>query len=172
MYRSHRIPHVHDTTRHASLDKPFSGCTATAAPLQMTGCSKMGKVQLSYSHCIRLKQQTVSVLQVYDETEPDSADKPVLGEKGRRYKKVNWMKGAFLSADKILTVSPTYAEEIAANESQGVELDSIIRYISLPCLLLCSIFVPLILLLWMFFPWILLPWMFLAWILLPWMFLP
>lgn len=67
-------------------------------------------------------------LQVYDETEPDSADKPVLGEKGRRYKKVNWMKGAFLSADKILTVSPTYAEEIAANESQGVELDSIIRY--------------------------------------------
>ncbi|KAL3130366.1 hypothetical protein ABBQ38_008192 [Trebouxia sp. C0009 RCD-2024] len=64
---------------------------------------------------------------VYDETEPDSADKPVLGEKGRRYKKVNWMKGAFLSADKILTVSPTYAEEIAANESQGVELDSIIR---------------------------------------------
>lgn len=67
-------------------------------------------------------------MQVYDETEPDSADNPVMGEKGRRYKKVNWMKGAFLSADKLLTVSPTYAEEIAANESQGVELDSVIRY--------------------------------------------
>lgn len=64
---------------------------------------------------------------VYDETEPDIADKPVLGEKGRKYKKVNWMKAAFLSADKLLTVSPTYATEIAANESQGVELDGIIR---------------------------------------------
>ena len=70
-------------------------------------------------------------MQVYDETEPDSADKPVLGEKGRRYSKVNWMKGAFLSADKLLTVSPTYAEEIAANESQGVELDNVIRYCGL-----------------------------------------
>ena len=70
-------------------------------------------------------------MQVYDETEPDSADKPVLGEKGRRYSKVNWMKGAFLSADKLLTVSPTYAEEIAANESQGVELDHVIRYCGL-----------------------------------------
>lgn len=75
---------------------------------------------------------------MYDETEPDSADKPVLGEKGRRYKKVNWMKGAFLSADKILTVSPTYAEEIAANESQGVELDSIIRFSCLETLTLCQ----------------------------------
>lgn len=67
------------------------------------------------------------VTQVYDETEPDSADKPVVGDKGRKYKKVNWMKGAFLSADKLLTVSPTYAEEIAANESQGVELNHVIR---------------------------------------------
>ncbi|KAL0056197.1 hypothetical protein WJX82_008619 [Trebouxia sp. C0006] len=64
---------------------------------------------------------------VYDETEPDTADKPVLGDKGRKYKKVNWMKAAFLSADKLLTVSPTYATEIAANESQGVELDGVIR---------------------------------------------
>jgi len=64
---------------------------------------------------------------VYDETEPDTADKPVLGDKGRKYKKVNWMKAAFLSADKLLTVSPTYATEIAANESLGVELDGVIR---------------------------------------------
>ncbi|DBA74037.1 TPA: hypothetical protein ACH3X1_010853 [Trebouxia sp. C0004] len=64
---------------------------------------------------------------VYDETEPDTADKPVLGEKGRKYKKVNWMKAAFLSADKLLTVSPTYATEIAANQAQGVELDGVIR---------------------------------------------
>ena len=66
-------------------------------------------------------------MQVYDETEPDTGSQPVIGEKGRKYKKVNWMKGAFMSADKLLTVSPTYAEEIAANELQGVELDSIIR---------------------------------------------
>ena len=68
-------------------------------------------------------------MQVYDESEPDTGSQPVLGEKGRKYKKVNWMKGAFLSADKLLTVSPTYAEEIAANESQGVELDGIIRWV-------------------------------------------
>ena len=76
-------------------------------------------------------QAAANAMQVYDETEPDSAEKPVLGEKGRRYRKVNWMKGAFLSADKLLTVSPTYAEEIAANESQGVELDNVIRYCEL-----------------------------------------
>lgn len=64
---------------------------------------------------------------MYDETEPDTEDKPVLAEKGRKYKKVNWMKAAFLSADKLLTVSPTYATEIAANEAQGVELDGVIR---------------------------------------------
>lgn len=64
-------------------------------------------------------------LQVYDETEP--ADKPAVAEKGRKFQKVNWMKAAFLSADKVLTVSPTYAEEIATNESLGVELDGVIR---------------------------------------------
>ena len=58
-------------------------------------------------------------MQVYDETEPDTGSQPVIGEKGRKYKKVNWMKGAFLSADKLLTVSPTYAEEIAADVSQA-----------------------------------------------------
>lgn len=63
--------------------------------------------------------------QVYDETEP--ADKPTVAEKGRKFQKVNWMKAAFLSADKVLTVSPTYAEEIASNESLGVELDGVIR---------------------------------------------
>ena len=37
------------------------------------------------------------------------------------------MKAGFLSADKLLTVSPNYAEEIQQNESKGVELDSVIR---------------------------------------------
>ena len=82
---------------------------------------------LTHIGVLMFKYQSFHGLQVYDESEPDTGNQPVIGEKGRKYKKVNWMKGAFLSADKLLTVSPTYAEEIAANESQGVELDGIIR---------------------------------------------
>eukprot|EP00891_Asterochloris_glomerata_P004602 jgi/Astpho2/4602/e_gw1.00067.54.1_t len=62
---------------------------------------------------------------VYDETEPDEAI--ILGEKGKRYPKVNWMKAGFMTADKLLTVSPHYAKEIASNVAKGVELDNVIR---------------------------------------------
>lgn len=77
------------------------------------------------------------LLQVYDETEP--ADKPTIAEKGRKFQKVNWMKAAFLSADKLLTVSPTYAQEIATNESLGVELDGVIRLVSSSTAAKCAV---------------------------------
>jgi granule-bound starch synthase len=43
------------------------------------------------------------------------------------YKKINWLRAGILSADKILTVSPNYAAEIAANPQLGVELDDVLR---------------------------------------------
>lgn len=33
-----------------------------------------------------------------------------------------------MTADKLLTVSPHYAKEIASNVAKGVELDNVIRY--------------------------------------------
>lgn len=44
--------------------------------------------------------------------------------KGR---KINWMKAAILESDRVLTVSPYYAQELVSGEERGVELDNIIR---------------------------------------------
>ncbi|KAI3904585.1 hypothetical protein MKW98_014765, partial [Papaver atlanticum] len=51
----------------------------------------------------------------------DGYEKPVKG------RKINWMKAGILEADKVVTVSPYYAEELASGPDKGVELDSIIR---------------------------------------------
>jgi hypothetical protein len=39
---------------------------------------------------------------------------------GGPYPKLNWLKAGILSSDKLLTVSPNYAAEIARDESSGV----------------------------------------------------
>ena len=44
--------------------------------------------------------------------------------KGR---KINWMKAGILESDRVLTVSPYYAQELVSGEDKGVELDNIIR---------------------------------------------
>ena len=36
-------------------------------------------------------------------------------------------QAGFMTADKLLTVSPHYAKEIASNVAKGVELDNVIR---------------------------------------------
>ena len=64
--------------------------------------------------------------QVFDETEGYEDDEIPPGQ-GQEYEKVNWLKAGFLSADKLLTVSPNYAEEIASDPQKGVELDDVIR---------------------------------------------
>jgi len=46
---------------------------------------------------------------------------------GQNFEKLNWLKAGFLSADKLLTVSPNYAEEITSDPEKGVELDDVIR---------------------------------------------
>ncbi|XP_048230632.1 granule-bound starch synthase 1, chloroplastic/amyloplastic [Ricinus communis] len=51
----------------------------------------------------------------------DGYDKPVNG------RKINWMKAGVLESDRVLTVSPYYAEEVISGVERGVELDNIIR---------------------------------------------
>lgn len=54
----------------------------------------------------------------------DFTDGHVRPVKGR---KINWMKAAILESDRVLTVSPYYAQELVSGEERGVELDNIIR---------------------------------------------
>ncbi|KAM1585191.1 hypothetical protein ACFX1Z_038085 [Malus domestica] len=51
----------------------------------------------------------------------DGHDKPVKG------RKINWMKAGILESDRVVTVSPYYAQELVSGEDKGVELDNIIR---------------------------------------------
>ena len=65
-------------------------------------------------------------LQVFDETEDLEAD-DMAETPGQSFEKLNWLKAGFLSSDKLLTVSPNYAEEITSDPEKGVELDDVIR---------------------------------------------
>lgn len=77
-------------------------------------------------------------MQVYTEDEVETAYTNGSGKsKSRRFAKINWLKASILASDKLLTVSPNYAAEIAANESQGVELDHVIRCLRMRCLSSC-----------------------------------
>nr|BAL68137.1 chloroplastic granule-bound starch synthase 1 [Coix lacryma-jobi var. ma-yuen]BAL68138.1 chloroplastic granule-bound starch synthase 1 [Coix lacryma-jobi var. ma-yuen]BAL68139.1 chloroplastic granule-bound starch synthase 1 [Coix lacryma-jobi var. ma-yuen] len=51
----------------------------------------------------------------------DGYEKPVEG------RKINWMKAGILEADRVLTVSPYYAEELISGIARGCELDNIMR---------------------------------------------
>ncbi|KAI3453298.1 hypothetical protein Pfo_009961 [Paulownia fortunei] len=50
----------------------------------------------------------------------DGYEKPVKG------RKINWMKAGILESDRVLTVSPYYAQELVSGVEKGVELDNII----------------------------------------------
>ncbi|OEL23155.1 Granule-bound starch synthase 1, chloroplastic/amyloplastic [Dichanthelium oligosanthes] len=51
----------------------------------------------------------------------DGYEKPVEG------RKINWMKAGIIEADRVLTVSPYYAEELISGIARGCELDNIMR---------------------------------------------
>jgi len=67
---------------------------------------------------------------IYDETSPADEDE-VIKPTGGKFKKVNWMKAAFLSADRCVTVSPNYAKEVATDDERGVELSSVINQVGI-----------------------------------------
>lgn len=46
---------------------------------------------------------------------------------GTNFPKINWLKAGILACDKLLTVSPNYATEIASGPQLGVELDGVVR---------------------------------------------
>lgn len=51
----------------------------------------------------------------------DGYEKPVKG------RKINWMKAGIIESDRVITVSPYYAQELILGDDKGVELDNIIR---------------------------------------------
>jgi granule-bound starch synthase len=51
----------------------------------------------------------------------DGYNKPVKG------RKINWMKAGILESDRVVTVSPYYAQELVSGVEKGVELDNIFR---------------------------------------------
>eukprot|EP00240_Pyramimonas_obovata_P001666 CAMPEP_0118931910 /NCGR_PEP_ID=MMETSP1169-20130426/8632_1 /TAXON_ID=36882 /ORGANISM="Pyramimonas obovata, Strain CCMP722" /LENGTH=432 /DNA_ID=CAMNT_0006874487 /DNA_START=79 /DNA_END=1374 /DNA_ORIENTATION=+ len=64
---------------------------------------------------------------VFSENTPAEEDEIAPKKVGGTFKKFNWMKAAFNFADKNLTVSPNYAEEIMSGADKGVEMDEIIN---------------------------------------------
>lgn len=63
---------------------------------------------------------------VFSEGEPDEKSQPQFTA-GKKFEKINWLKAGILTADKLLTVSPNYAQEIAEDDEKGVELSDVIR---------------------------------------------
>ncbi|OAY71608.1 Granule-bound starch synthase 1, chloroplastic/amyloplastic, partial [Ananas comosus] len=55
----------------------------------------------------------------------DGYDKPVKG------RKINWMKAGILESNRVLTVSPYYAQELLSGIERGVELESYLRMTSI-----------------------------------------
>jgi granule-bound starch synthase len=61
---------------------------------------------------------------IFDEMSP--ASEASVGAVGQKFAKLNWLKAGVTSCDKLLTVSPTYAKEMASGPQLGVELDDVI----------------------------------------------
>lgn len=63
---------------------------------------------------------------VFDEKSPADEKNPAVTS-ASSFRKINWLKAGILACDKLLTVSPNYATEIASGPQLGVELDKWVR---------------------------------------------
>lgn len=75
-----------------------------------------GRFPLSDFSLLNLPDRFKSSFDFYD-----GYQKPVKG------RKINWMKAGVLESDRVLTVSPYYAQELVSGADKGVELDNVIR---------------------------------------------
>ena len=64
---------------------------------------------------------------MYDERMPKKDGVVDVTPAGKKFRKDNWMKAAFINSDRNITVSMNYAKEIAGSASKGVELNTIIN---------------------------------------------
>ena len=67
--------------------------------------------------------------QTFDETSPidENGAASIAAAPGQRFAKLNWLRAGITATDKLLTVSPHYATEIASGPQLGVELDTVIK---------------------------------------------
>ncbi|KAL6550552.1 hypothetical protein OROMI_021040 [Orobanche minor] len=75
-----------------------------------------GRFGFSDFHLLNLPDQYKSSFDFID-----GYEKPVKG------RKINWMKAGILESDRVVTVSPYYAQELVSGVDKGVELDNILR---------------------------------------------
>ena len=68
-----------------------------------------------------------SMGKMYDERNPKRDGEIDSTPAGKKFRKDNWMKAAFINSDRNITVSMNYAKEIAGSASKGVELNTIIN---------------------------------------------
>lgn len=64
---------------------------------------------------------------VYDERNVQKDGEKDVQPAGKKFKKDNWMKAAFINSDRNITVSMNYAKEISGSASKGVEMNTIIN---------------------------------------------
>ena len=64
---------------------------------------------------------------MYDERNPKRDGQSDSTPAGKKFRKDNWMKAAFINSDRNITVSMNYAKEISGSASKGVELNTIIN---------------------------------------------
>ncbi|KAL6556219.1 hypothetical protein OROGR_005507 [Orobanche gracilis] len=79
-----------------------------------------GRFGFSDFHLLNLPDQYKSSFDFID-----GYEKPVKG------RKINWMKAGILESDRVVTVSPYYAQELVSGVDKGVELDNILRKTSI-----------------------------------------
>ena len=66
--------------------------------------------------------------QVFDELAPaGEVEDEVAAPPGVRFPKLNWLQAGITAADKLITVSPNYATEIASGPELGVELHHAVK---------------------------------------------
>lgn len=99
-----------------SIYKPAGFFTSAKVAFCIHNIAYQGRFAFSDFSLLNLPQQFKSSFDFID-----GYLKPVKG------RKINWMKAGILESDRVLTVSPYYANELISGEDRGVELESIIR---------------------------------------------